>query len=76
MNMKFQLKPLASDIFISVYVVITLFLRFQLEGTGKVSPANSLFIGASFVVIIWALIKLKVLNPNWFGLFNKKTKAK
>ncbi|MEN8928573.1 MAG: hypothetical protein ABF242_05335 [Flavobacteriales bacterium] len=74
--MKLQFKPLTSDIIISVYIVITLFLRFQMEGSGQVSPVNSLFIGASFILMIWALIKLKVLNPNWFGLFDKKTKAK
>lgn len=74
--MKLQLKPLASDIVISVYIVVTLFLRFQIEGTGEISPVNSLFIGASFILMIWALIKLKVLNPNWFGLFDKKNKAK
>jgi hypothetical protein len=32
----------------------------------------SIVVGLSFVAIIWALIKLKVLNPNWFGLFNSK----
>ncbi len=73
--MKLQLKPLASDIFISVYIVVTLFLRFNMEGSGQVSPMNSLFIGASFILMIWALIKLKILNPNWFGLFGKKTKS-
>lgn len=72
--MKLQLKPLASDIFISVYIVVTLFLRFNMEGSGQVSPMNSLFIGASFILMIWALIKLKILNPNWFGLFGKKIK--
>ncbi len=74
--MKLQLKPLTSDIFISVYIAVTLFLRFQMEGNGQVSPMNSLFIGASFILMIWALIKLKILNPNWFGLFNTKSKAK
>ena len=74
--MKLQFKPLTSDIIISVYILVTLFYRFKLESSAGVSPANSLFIGISFVLIIWALIKLKVLNPNWFGLFNKKTKAK
>lgn len=74
--MKLKLNGLTSDIFISVYIVITLYLRFKLQETGEISPINSIFIGASFVLMIWALIKLKVLNPNWFGLFNKKTKAK
>ncbi len=68
--MKLQLKPLASDILISIYAVVTLYFRFKLENNTNVSFFNSIVIGASFVVIIWVLIKLKVLNPNWFGLFN------
>jgi len=70
--MKFQIKPLASDILISIYVVVTLFFRFKLENNTEVSYLNSIVMGAAFVVILWALIKLKVLNPDWVGLFNKK----
>lgn len=72
--MKFQLNPLASDILISIYVVVTLFFRFKLENNTEVSFLNSVVMGAAFVVMLWVLIKLKVLNPNWFGLFNKKNK--
>ena len=68
--MKFQLNPLVSDILICIYAVVTLYFRFKLENSTEVSFLNSVVMGASFVVIIWALIKLKVLNPNWFGLFN------
>jgi hypothetical protein len=74
--MKLRLNPLASDIFISVYVIISLFLRFKFESENPVSPVNSIVLGIGFVVIIWALIKLKFLNPNWFGLFKpKKSKS-
>ncbi|KAB8155965.1 hypothetical protein EZY14_001765 [Kordia sp. TARA_039_SRF] len=74
--MKLRINPLASDIIISLYVVVTLFLRFKFESEAAISTTNSLVMGACFVVIIWALIKLKVLNPNWFGLFNpKKSKS-
>ncbi len=70
--MKLRINPLASDIIISIYVVVTLFLRFKFESEAAVSTMNSLVMGICFVVIIWALIKLKVLNPNWFGLFDSK----
>ena len=70
--MKFQLNPLASDILISIYVVVTLYFRFKLENNTDVSFLNSIVMGVSFIVIIWVLIKLKILNPNWFGLFNSK----
>lgn len=70
--MKFHIKPLASDIIISIYVVATLYLRFKFESQTPTSPILSIIMGICFVVIIWALIKLKVLNPNWFGLFKSK----
>ncbi len=70
--MKFHINPLASDIIISIYVVATLFIRFKYENITNVTPVLSIVVGICFVVIIWALIKLKVLNPNWFGLLNSK----
>lgn len=76
MKTKLSFGPLASDIIISAYILITLFYRFRFENSTNLSPINSLFLGASFIVIIWALIKLKVLNPNWFGLIKTKTSPK
>lgn len=74
--MKFRINPLASDIIITIYAVVTLFVRFKFENEANVSTMNSLVMGICFIVFIWALIKLKVLNPNWFGLFNpKKSKS-
>jgi Co/Zn/Cd efflux system component len=73
--MKFQLNSFTSDVFISIYVVITLYFRFKFESTKNLDPILSIALGLSFVAIIWSLIKLKILNPNWFGLFNSK-KAK
>ena len=70
--MKFRINPLASDIIISIYVIATLYLRFKFENITDVSPMLSIAMGICFVVIIWALIRLKVLNPNWFGLLNSK----
>jgi hypothetical protein len=68
--MKFRINPLASDIIISIYIVSTLFLRFKFESETYVTPMLSVVMGIWFVVIIWVLIKRKVLNPNWFGLLN------
>lgn len=70
--MKFHINPLASDIVISIYVIITLYLRFKFENDANVDAGLSIVMGICFVVILWALIKLKVLNPNWFGLLNSK----
>lgn len=74
--MKLRLNPLASDIFISIYAIASLYLRFKFESETPISPVNSIVMGAGFVLIIWALIKLKFLNPNWFGLIkSKKSKS-
>lgn len=67
-----RIKGLASDIIISLYVIVTLYFRFKLESETATSSAESLVMGICFITIIWALIKLKVLNPNWFGLFQPK----
>ena len=69
---RLRINALASDIIISLYVIVTLFFRFKLESETATGPLESVVMGICFVVIIWALIKLKVLNPNWFGLFNSK----
>ncbi|MDX1350706.1 MAG: hypothetical protein R3279_10685 [Putridiphycobacter sp.] len=71
--MKFSLSPLASDIFISIYIIATLLFRMVYDYYGNISAANSVFIGLSFLVFLWALIKLKFLNPNYFGFFKTKT---
>lgn len=69
---RLRINALASDIIISIYVLVTLYFRFKLESETATGPLESLIMGICFVVILWALIKLKVLNPNWFGLFNSK----
>ncbi|SFU70349.1 hypothetical protein SAMN05216480_11473 [Pustulibacterium marinum] len=70
--MKIRLNALASDIIISVYVAVTLLLRVNYETQITVDPLTSILIGLSFMIILWVFIKLKVLNPNWFGLFKYK----
>ncbi|WP_299016670.1 hypothetical protein [uncultured Polaribacter sp.] len=70
--MKFQLNSLTSDVFITIYVITTLYFRFKFENSKIIDPALSIVLGICFVALIWALIKLKILNPNWFGLINTK----
>jgi len=73
--MNLKLNPLFSDIFILIYVALTLLIRFKLENQVVLNPLLSLFIGFLFVIIIWGLIKIKFLNPNWFGLIKSKSKG-
>lgn len=68
--MKLRLNPLASDIFIAIYIVITLLGRFYIEPMLSGNFLVSIFLGLFALVVIWALVKLKFLNPNWFGLIN------
>lgn len=70
--MKIRFSPLVSDIIISVYVVLTLAFRFYYDQVANDSWGTSLVIGLAFLVILWVLIKAKILQPNWFGLFKKK----
>lgn len=70
--MNYQIKPRTSDIVITIYVVLTLSYRIKFENETGVTVLQSLVIGLCLVVMPWSLIKLKVLNPNWFGLFNSK----
>lgn len=70
--MKFSLGPLTSDIIICIYAIGSLYLRFKFESQTTISPLNSIVMGICFLTIIWVFIKLKVLNPNWFGLFKSK----
>ncbi|MAD98128.1 MAG: hypothetical protein CMB99_12450 [Flavobacteriaceae bacterium] len=75
--MKFSLGPKSSDIFITIYVVLTLYVRFRFEHNNyEVSPLLSIVFGLCFVAFLWSLIKLKFLNPNWFGLFSTKNSKK
>ncbi len=68
--MNYQIKPRTSDILITIYIVLTLFYRIKFESETGVTVLQSLVIGLCLVVMPWSLIKLKILNPNWFGLFN------
>ncbi|AIZ40203.1 hypothetical protein M666_00595 [Cellulophaga baltica 18] len=70
--MKYQIKPHTSDILITIYVVITLFYRIKFENEAGVTALQSLVIGLCLIAMPWSLIKLKILNPKWFGLFNPK----
>lgn len=69
---RLQLNALTSDIIISIYVIVSLYFRFKLESETATGTIESLVMGLCFVTILWAVIKLKILNPNWFGLFNSK----
>lgn len=71
--MKLQISPRVSDICITIYAILTLYYRIQYESTIGASVVQSLVNGLCLVAMPWSLIKLKILNPAWFGLFKSKS---
>ena len=68
----FQLmRGLISDIFIAIYLAITLLIRFYLEPQLQGRFLISIALGAFALLFLWALIKSKVLRPNYFGLLKR-----
>ena len=72
--MKYKLGNRTSDIVITIYAIITIFGRIYIESLFQINYLSSLFMGLFTLFVLWALIKIKFLNPVWFGLFNKKNK--
>ncbi len=70
--MKFGLGPKLSDLFVVFYVMITLFIRFQIEPDLHGNFIISILLGLFFLLFLWALVKSKVITPTWFGMMPKK----
>ncbi|MEZ4950142.1 MAG: hypothetical protein R2769_03645 [Saprospiraceae bacterium] len=70
--MRLRLSPVASDLFITVFVMATLYWRFTFESDIQGYFLISMGIGAFFLLFLWALVKVKFLNPSWFGLLDEK----
>ncbi|MFK7950816.1 MAG: hypothetical protein AB8G11_24755 [Saprospiraceae bacterium] len=65
--MKFlQLNRTVSRIFVVLYLFGTLIWRFLFEAQLLGSVMMSMVIGIFFLFFLWALIKSKILNPEWF----------
>ena len=67
--MKFQLGRKASDIITTLYIIATLFLRFYLEPQLNGNVLISLALGLFALLFLWALVKSKILNPAFFGMW-------
>jgi hypothetical protein len=72
--MNYKLGNRTSDIVITIYAIITIFGRIYIESLFQINYLSSLFMGFFTLFVLWVLIKIKFLNPVWFGLFNKKNK--
>ncbi len=74
--MKIGLGKKASDVFVIIYISITLYIRFILEPQLGGHFLISIAIGAFALLFLWALTKSKLINPSWFGLLGKKSESK
>jgi hypothetical protein len=70
--MKFGLGQKASDVFVVIYIMATLYIRFLLEPQLKGHLIISVGIGLFALLFLWALSKSKIINPSWFGLTGKR----
>jgi len=59
---------IASDIFVCIYIMITLFARVYVEPQLNGNYFISIAIGAFLMLLLWALVKVKFITPTWFGL--------
>lgn len=68
-----MIKGLAADIIVSIYLLVTLFFRFQAEKGLADHPIFSILGGVVLLGVLWALIKTNILAPNYFGLMGKQS---
>ncbi|MCB0636407.1 MAG: hypothetical protein KDC54_07300 [Lewinella sp.] len=71
----FPLGPKVSDWIVTVYVIATLYLRFMLEPQLNGHFLVSIALGAFALLFLWALVKSKVLNPTFFGMYKQAEPA-
>jgi predicted ferric reductase len=63
----FRLPRIPSILFIIVYLMGTLFLRFVIEFQLQGAFLISLTLGAFCLLFLWAMIRSGFLNPGWFN---------
>lgn len=67
--MKLSIGKKASDFIATIYIIATLFLRLFLEPQLDGHMILSIAIGLFALLFLWALIKSKILNPTFFGMW-------
>ncbi len=72
MKQKLQLGKKASDIFVGIYLLITLYFRFAFESQLNGNLLVSVGLGGFALLFLWALYKSGFIQPTWFGLIKTK----
>ncbi len=70
--MKIKLGKITFYIFIAFYFAIALYFKFYIEPLFNGHFFVSIFVGLASLLIIWALVKIKILNTSWFRLYKTK----
>lgn len=71
-----MIKGRKADMIVTIYLLATLWLRFSVEDRMEDHPILSILLGFIMLILLWAMIKLKWLEPNYYGLLSKKSKEK
>lgn len=72
MKSKLRLGKKASDIFVGIYLLITLYIRFAFESQLQGNFLVSMALGGFALLFLWALYKSDFIRPTWFGLIPTK----
>lgn len=62
------MKVLISNVFVVVYIFVTLWARFVLEPQFRGQYVISLAFGAFALLFLWAIIKTGIITPTLLGL--------
>ena len=68
-----MIKGKYADFILTIYILGTLYLRFNLEDSLQHHPILSICLGGIMLLLAWAVIKVKWLQPDYFGLLGEPT---
>ena len=67
-----MIKGIWADCIVSLYLLGTLFMRISIEDSMVTHPILSIALGLVMILLVWAMIKIRFLQPDYFGLLGKK----
>lgn len=70
-----RLGKLPSRVVVVLYIFMTLLLRFVIEAQFQGVWWASMLVGAFCLLFLWALVKVRVLNPGWIGASSRADEA-
>jgi hypothetical protein len=73
--MKLQLGRRASNIFVAIYLLITLYIRFSIEAQLNGNLLVSVGLGAFALLFLWAMTNSGYINPSFFGQEDKPVES-